>query len=61
MVEGNKRAIRHRNGPFEGPFERPFENEYEDVKGVIRISKSKKDGQRNGQMKRTNNYLQNPT
>ena len=57
MLEGNKRAIRHRNGPFEGP----FEDEYEDVKEVIRISKSKKDGQRNGQMKRTNNYLQNPT
>ena len=57
MLEGNKRAIRHRNGPFEGP----FEDEYEDVKEEIIISKSKKDGQRNGQMKRTNNYLQNPT
>ena len=34
----------------------------EDAKGVIRISKSRKDRQHNGQKKkdkRTNNYLQN--
>ena len=30
------------------------EDEFEDTKGVIRISKSKKDRQRNGQKKRTN-------
>ena len=39
-----------------------LDEEFEDTKGVIRISKSKKDRQHNGQnkrYKRTNNYLQN--
>jgi hypothetical protein len=39
-----------------------FEEEYEDTKGIIRIRKSKKDRQHNGQKKkykRTNNDLQN--
>jgi len=38
------------------------EEEFEDTKEVIRIRKSKKDGQHNGQkkkFKRTNNNLQN--
>jgi hypothetical protein len=39
-----------------------LKEEFEDTKGVIRIRKSKKDRQHNGQMKkykRTNNDLQN--
>ena len=39
-----------------------MEDEFEDTKGVIRIRKSKKDRQNNGQRKkdkRTNNDLQN--
>ena len=39
-------------------------NEFEDINGVIRIRKSKKDRQHNGQMKtdkRTNNNLQSTT
>ena len=41
-----------------------LKEEFEDTKGVIRIRKSKKDGQHNGQKKknkRTNNDLQNTT
>jgi len=41
-----------------------FGEEFEDTKGVIRIRKSKKGRQHNGQKKkdkRTNNYLQNIT
>ena len=37
------------------------EEEFEDTKRVIRIHKSKKDRQLNGQTKRTNNDLQNIT
>jgi hypothetical protein len=39
-----------------------FKEEFEDTKGVIKIHKSKKDRQHNGQLKkdkRTNNDLQN--
>jgi hypothetical protein len=38
------------------------EEEFEDTKGIIRIRKSKKDRQHDGQKKkdkRTNNYLEN--
>jgi hypothetical protein len=41
-----------------------FQKEFEDTTGVIRIRKSKKDRQHNGQKKkdkRTNNDLQNTT
>jgi len=41
-----------------------MKEEFEDTKGAIRIHKSKKDRQHNGQMnkaKRTNNVLQNTT
>ena len=41
-----------------------LEEQFEDIKGVIRIRKSKKDRQHNGQKKkykRTNNDLQNNT
>ena len=43
-------------------YERFLSEEFEDTKGVIRIGKSKKDRQHNGQMKngkRKNNDLQN--
>ena len=37
------------------------QEEFKDTKGVIRICKSKKNRQHNGQRKRTNNHLQNIT
>ena len=38
-----------------------IQEEFEDTKGVLRILKSKKDRQDNGQKKMTNNDLQNTT
>jgi branched-subunit amino acid aminotransferase/4-amino-4-deoxychorismate lyase len=52
----------HISGRIYSVFAVQFKGELKDTKGVIRIRKSKKHRQHNGQAKkykRTNNYLQN--